>query len=51
MRGENWPAASCTTTRTIVSTRTVRLTIEVATVVRISSAASGPPTRFGGTTW
>ena len=49
MRGENWPMASCTTTRTIVRTRTVRLTIDVATVVRTSNAASGPPMRSAGT--
>ena len=43
MRGENWPIASWTTTRTTVSTRAVRLTIDPATVLRISSAASGLP--------
>jgi hypothetical protein len=40
--------ASCTTTRTIVSTRTARLTIDAATVVRISRAASGLPTMVSG---
>ena len=35
--------ASCTTTIVIVSTSAARLTIDAATVPRISMAASGPP--------
>ena len=45
MRGENCPIASWTTTIVIVSTSAARLTIEAAIVVRITMAASGPPTR------
>ena len=48
IRGENWPIASWTTTIVIVSTRAARLTIDAATVARISVAASGPPTRLCG---
>ena len=48
IRGENWPMASCTTTSTMVRTSAVRLTIEVATVVKIYSAASGVPTSDAG---
>src|SRR5918994_1970149 len=40
--------ASWTTTRATVSTRAVRLTIEPATVPRISSAASGSPVSVRG---
>ncbi len=43
--------ASWTTTMVIVSTSAARLTIEAATVPRISVAASGPPTRFLGIAW
>ena len=51
IRGENWPIASWTTTIVIVRTRAVRLTIEAATVPRISVAASGPPTSALGSAW
>ena len=48
IRGENWPIASWTTTIVIVRTSAVRLTIEAATVPRISAAASGPTDDVGG---
>ena len=48
IRGENWPIASWTTTIVIVRTSAARLTIEAATVPRISAAASGPPTTLAG---
>jgi hypothetical protein len=51
IRGENWPMASWTTTMVIVRTRTVRVTIEVATVLRMARAASGPPRTLVGTNW
>ena len=40
---ENCPMASCTTTMVMVKTSAARLTIEAATVPKISIAASGPP--------
>ncbi len=49
IRGENCPIASCTTTRTIVSTMPVSMIIDAATVPRIASAASGPPVSSIGT--
>ena len=49
MRGENCPMASCTTTKTMVRTRPVRVTIDVATLPRIINAASGPPVTDCGT--
>ncbi len=48
IRGENWPIASWTTTIVIVSTSAVRLTIDAATVERITVAASGSPARLSG---
>ena len=48
IRGENCPMASWTTTIVMVSTSAARLTIEAAMVVRITMAASGPPTRLFG---
>ena len=51
MRGENWPMANCTTTIVIVSTSTVRVTIDSAMALRIASAASGPPLMLWETRW
>jgi hypothetical protein len=48
MRGENWPIASWTTTIVIVRTSAARLTIDVATAERMTSAASGPPVKACG---
>jgi hypothetical protein len=48
MRGENCPIANWTTTSTMVNTSAVKLTMDVATVVRICRAASGVPTREAG---
>ena len=48
MRGENCPIASWTTTIVIVRTSAARLTIDVATAERITSAASGPPVNVCG---
>ncbi len=48
MRGENCPIASWTTTIVIVRTSAVRVTIEAATVLRMASAASGPPVAASG---
>ena len=46
--GRELPIASWTTTIVMVSTSAARLTIEAAMVVRITMAASGPPTRLFG---
>jgi len=47
MRGETGPIASWTTTRTMVRTSAVRLTIDAATVWRIANTASGVLTMSG----
>src|SRR4029453_6231928 len=49
-RGVNWPIANCTTTIVMVRTKTVSVTIDIATVVRMASAASGSPESDRGTT-
>ena len=49
MRGENCPMASWTTTIVIVRTSAVSVTIDVAMVLRIAIAASGPPVAHDGT--
>src|SRR6185436_18535638 len=49
-RGVNCPIANWTTTIVMVSTRPVSVTMDIATVVRMASAASGSPESDRGTT-
>ena len=49
IRGENCPIASWTTTMVIVRTSAVSVTIDVAIVLRMAIAASGPPVAQEGT--
>lgn len=48
IRGENCPIANCTTTIVIVRTSAASVTMDVATVLRMIRAASGPPVSSRG---
>ncbi len=41
-RGEYWPAANCTTTSTLATTKPVKAIIPVAVALRMSRAVSSP---------